>query len=102
MKSKKALNLTRFSEDEKRAICGGSFWTVSLAVSLLSSTVMNFIQLIFNLVNQVNGNNSDQSSNQSYSKSSGSNLRQGTLTSGTTPTLRLSSLPQNTTIFYQL
>ena len=92
-------NLVPLSNGHKKNIKGGSFWTAALAATLISSTVMNFIQMIYNLVNALT--NKDDTSTQQKSNSS-SSLTASTLVGQSDNYIRLSNYPSKTAFTYRL
>ena len=94
-------HLTPLSLESKKSLKGGSYWTAALAVTIVSSTVMNFIQLIYNLVNAVNNKDSNDNSTQ-YSNKNSSYLNTNSLKGNSNGHVRLSNYPSKTAFSYNL
>ena len=91
-------NLELLSDENKKNIKGGSLWTAALATTLISSTVMNFIQMIYNLVNALTNKNETNSQN----TNSSSSLTASTLVGESDNYVRLSNYPSKTAFTYKL
>ena len=92
-------NLAPLSNDCKKKIKGGSFWTAALATTIISSTVMNFIQMIYNLVTGLTNKND---SNVQQKTNSSSSLTASTLVGQSDNYIRLSNYPSKTAFTYKL
>lgn len=98
IKSQRFNKLSLLSNNKKKKHRGGSLWTGSLAFAMISSTIMNFVQLIFNIINSTNSNNIADS--ESTSKNHSNNY--STLTSTNSMFVRLSNSPIRTTVNYPI
>lgn len=93
----KFKNLKLMNIENKKKYYGGSLWTGSLAFAMISSTIMNFVQLIFNIVNSFNRDSTSTNStstNSNYNNSTYSNLSSNNMT------IRLSNTPLRTMVNY--
>ncbi|BAC44143.1 hypothetical protein D8X55_04230 [Malacoplasma penetrans] len=97
----KFKNLKLMNADTKKKLKGGSLWTGALAFSIISSTIMSFVQLIFSIVNSVNGNNSTNSSSNTNTSSYNGNSTYSNYSSNNM-FVRLSYTPLKTTVNYPL